>query len=189
MALIAADQLATRYTVDEYEALANDPDWEGRRVELIHGVIMVMGPLSEDHEAAVDHLHYWLIDNVDREQFVVRRSSAIRTSDSEPQPDVMVVPRAGRGGGALPRESALVVEVAVASKRHDTVVKPDIYAEGVAEYWVVDLPAQTVIVHREPGPDGYTEITTHTVPETLAPVAAPVTTPLALAELFGTSHA
>jgi Uma2 family endonuclease len=49
--------------------------------------------------------------------------------------------------------------VAESSLAYDRSTKMRLYAEaGVPEYWVVDCTAETVEVHRGPGPDGYREV-------------------------------
>lgn len=183
MALIDLSEVATRYTVDEYEALACDPEWGGRRVELIHGVIVEMSPSSELHELTVERLLRWAFRNFDESLYSIRANSPLRVGDSEPQPDILVL-GLDRPHGSLPSAAALVIEVAVSSIRRDTLVKPDIYAEAVAEYWVVEPEPRTVTVHRDPGPDGYRQVSTHGVDEMLAPREIQVLQPIALDDLF-----
>ena len=52
-----------------------------------------------------------------------------------------------------------MIEVAETSLAYDRSTKLRLYAEaGIPEYWVVDCTAETVEVHRGPGPDGYREV-------------------------------
>ena len=44
---------------------------------------------------------------------------------------------------------------------------------GVPELWVVDLPGDGVVVHREPTADGYASVRTLARGETIAPFAFP----------------
>lgn len=61
-----------------------------------------------------------------------------------------------------PTIAVLVVEVARSSLATDLEAKPQIYAAaGVAEYWVVDLDARVVHVHRGRRDDGYAEVSLH----------------------------
>lgn len=46
-----------------------------------------------------------------------------------------------------------MIEVALSPKERDLELKPDLYAGAVEEYWVVDLQARHVVVHRD-GADG-----------------------------------
>jgi Uma2 family endonuclease len=53
----------------------------------------------------------------------------------------------------------LVIEVSVSSLRRDLVRKPSLYAaSGVDEYWVIDLDGRRVVIHRDPGSDGYADV-------------------------------
>ena len=82
--------------------------------------------------------------------------------DTEPEPDLTVlghrdVPYKEREAWA--EDVLLVIEVAESSLAYDRSPKMRLYAEaGVPEYWVVDCTAETVEVHRGPGPDGYREV-------------------------------
>jgi Uma2 family endonuclease len=56
-------------------------------------------------------------------------------------------------------DALLVIEVADTSLAYDRSTKRRLYAEaGIPEYWVVDCAAETVEVHRGPGPDGYRDV-------------------------------
>ena len=56
----------------------------------------------------------------------------------------------------------------------DREVKAPLYAEhGVPEYWLVDIPAATIEVYREPSEEGYRSMARATRGETLHPVSLP----------------
>jgi Uma2 family endonuclease len=58
-----------------------------------------------------------------------------------------------------PAEVALVVEVADTSLAYDRDRKLPVYAgTGIPEAWLVDLNADKIEVHSEPGPGGYGRI-------------------------------
>jgi Uma2 family endonuclease len=68
----------------------------------------------------------------------------------------------------------LLIEVADSSLAYDRSTKLRLYAEtGIPEYWVVDCTAETVEVHRDPGPDGYRDVRLVAGAATLAPQAFP----------------
>ena len=82
----------------------------------------------------------------------------IAPDDSEPEPDVAVVPL-GDPHRAHPDAAHLVIEVARTSQRYDRETKGPLYAEmGVPEYWLVDVEAQGIEVHTEPRPEGYAKV-------------------------------
>jgi len=74
---------------------------------------------------------------------------------SEPEPDLALT-EAEPSFDHHFRTAVLAVEVAVTSHKKDRETKALIYARvGVPTYWLVDVPAETVEVRTEPGPDGY----------------------------------
>jgi Uma2 family endonuclease len=79
----------------------------------------------------------------------------------------------------------LVIEVADASLAADQRVKMPMYARaGLPEAWIIDLQHDLVLVHRDPGPDGYRLVTTARRGERLAPLAFP-NRELTIDELLG----
>ena len=72
--------------------------------------------------------------------------------------DVLVIDPLPRG--TLPSSALLVVEVAQTSLARDHDKARDCAAADVSEYWIVDLLARTVIVHRGPLSGAYQEVTT-----------------------------
>ena len=91
-----------------------------------------------------------------RGRFWVRVQDVILTPDEGwRSPDLLVVPREDeeRADRAL-----LVVEVANTSRGRDD-QKAAVYAEvGVAEYWIVDVDRDEVLVHREPRDNAYASV-------------------------------
>ena len=71
---------------------------------------------------------------------------------SEPEPDVVVVPGQPRDyRDAHPSQPVLVVEVADTSLALDRLRKGGLYARaGVADYWVLNLIDEVLEVSREP---------------------------------------
>ncbi len=47
------------------------------------------------------------------------------------------------------------MEVSDSSLRYDRIEKASLYARsGIPDYWVLDLNARVLLVHRQPAPDG-----------------------------------
>ena len=97
------------------------------------------------------------------------------SGDSEPEPDLAVVP-----GDALdyldahPSGALLVVEVSDDSLHRDRTVKQRLYARcGIPEYRIVALPDARLEVYRRPAGDGYRDAGFLRAGETIAPLAAP----------------
>jgi Uma2 family endonuclease len=76
-------------------------------------------------------------------------------NDSEPEPDVVVVPGHHRDyRDAHPSHVALLVEVADSSLVFDREEKACLYARaGVRDYWIVNLIERALEIYREPAPD------------------------------------
>jgi Uma2 family endonuclease len=75
--------------------------------------------------------------------------------ESEPEPDVAVVPGSFRDYVAgHPSRPVLVVEISESSLALDRDHKGSLYARaGVTDYWIVNLAEQTLEVHRDPEAD------------------------------------
>jgi len=72
------------------------------------------------------------------------------TDDSEPEPDVAIVPKASYDT-AHPDRAMLVIEVADSSLEYERDTKGSLYAaSGVPGYWVIDVAGRAVEVYREP---------------------------------------
>ena len=107
------------------------------------------------------------------------QSPLVASDESEPEPDLAVVPD-GTYKTGHPEHAHLVIEVALSSTKKDRLVKAPLYARsGFTEYWLVDVTAQAVEVYRGPAADGYQSMTVHGAGETLTLQAFPhVTVPV-----------
>ena len=97
-------------------------------------------------------------------------------STNEPQPDVIVLNRSFRtlSGRPTPAHVSLVAEVSDTSLSFDLKVKARLYARaGIAEYWVVDLNARRVIVHRRPEGGRYLDVVAYLADEMVETLGAP----------------
>lgn len=144
-----------RWTRLEYERLVDAGIFRpGERLELLAGHLVVREPQGSLYATAVG-----LAEGSLRACFgpgwVVRVQMPIALDDeSEPEPDVAVVPGARRDYElAHPSRPALLVEVAEASLDGDRGPKAGLYARaGVHDYWIVNLVDRVLEVHRAPAP-------------------------------------
>jgi Uma2 family endonuclease len=102
---------------------------------------------------------------------------------SEPQPDFALLRRPWQGHPdehPRPPDVYLLVEVADSSLDFDLGAKLELYARsGIREFWVVDLTANRVLVHRRPSDGGYGSIVSLDMAGTLQVEALPgVTIPV-----------
>ncbi len=178
MATLATPVTHHKFTVDEYYRMAEAGILvRGQRVELIEGEIVDMAPIGNRHAACVDRLAHDLILGL-RDRAIVRVQGPLRLHEySEPEPDLTVLRAradfyASRHPG--PDDTLLVIEVADTSERYDRLVKVPLYARaGIPEVWLVDLPAGSVTVYRDPGPSGYARAVQASGDDALSPLAFP----------------
>ena len=72
-----------------------------------------------------------------------------------------------------PSDLLLVVEVAATTQVYDLGAKAALYAKaGIVDYWVLDLVAMRIVVHREPMGERYESIIAYGADEPVAPLAA-----------------
>ncbi len=140
---------------------------EHDRVELVEGVLLEMVPIGAEHEDALDWLNNHFARSGGR-SWRVRVQSTLLVSGGYLLPDLLIVDPPARG--TLPSTAHLVVEVAQSSRARDHEKASAYAAADVTEYWIVDLPARVIIVHRGPRAGTYQEITTHGDGATIKPL-------------------
>jgi Uma2 family endonuclease len=144
-----------RWTRAEYDRLVNLGVLHGKPVELVGGQLVVAEPQGSYHASALgaagDALRAVLPQG-----WLVRIQMPVALDDeSEPEPDLAVVPGAWANyRTGHPSRPALVVEVAESSLAFDREDKGSLYARGgVRDYWIVNLVDRALEVYRDPGPD------------------------------------
>ncbi len=150
---------ATRlWTRDEYHSMAEMGLFEGQRVQLVCGEVVVMSPQKHPHAFATSVLADALREIVD-DGFWVREQLPLRLGESsEPEPDVAVVAGRPRDFTDHPSTAVLVVEVADTSLAFDRREKAALYAAvDIPEYWIVNLAERCIEVHRRPVEDAYSD--------------------------------
>lgn len=128
-----------------------------------------------------------------RDVAATRCQDAIALDDeSEPEPDVVVVPSAHTDyRDRHPERTAVVIEVPDSSLAFDRREKGSLYARGgVQDYWIVNLVDRVLEVYRDPVPDStavygahYRSVVRFTPPEIVALLALP-TVRIAVADLL-----
>jgi hypothetical protein len=143
-----------RFTVEEYHRLIEiGLISENDRVELIRGWIVTKMGINPPHNNGVTALME-LLQALQIPDTTIRVQQPITTSDSEPEPDVVLA----SGLRALfktrnpkPPECIIVAEVADSSLHEDQTTKLELYAGAkVAVYWIINLIDRRVEVYTEP---------------------------------------
>ena len=146
---------------------------EDERVELLFGYLVAMSPIGARHAATVNRLTRLLVTAIGDRGVVCIQNPLALSDDSEPQPDVAVVPP-GDYDEALPTEALLVIEVADSSLETDRTDKARLYATaGVPEYWVVNLIDRVVEVSTVPHGALYSHTATYRAQDAIRLVRFP----------------
>ncbi len=169
---VALDELY-RMSTDQYHRLAEAGLAEDfPHCELIDGVLVRKDMKSAEHENAIAWLMRWLMFGVDQARFEVRVGSSLTLTESEPEPDLTVIAREA-SRPYHPGTAALAIEVSWSSLRRDLNRKAQLYAEaGIDEYWVFDVQARRIVVHRTPSAACYGEVREVRAGERIAGVQA-----------------
>jgi Uma2 family endonuclease len=162
---MAVEMAATRrrFTRAEYHRMGEVGILrEDDRVELIRGEIVEMSPPGRRHRAFVGNLSQLLVMRLSGRAVVWTQNPIVLTDDSEPQPDLAVLRQrtvSYKDREADAEDVFALIEVADSSLAYDRTTKMRLYAEsGIPEYWIVDCTAETIEIYRNPGPDGYRDV-------------------------------
>lgn len=165
-----------RWTCAEFHRFGDMGVFEGCRAMLIDGVILEEGPMNPPHAVTLG-----LVEEAVRTAFgpgwwLRNQSPLMLGLDTDPQPDLAVVPGRPRDYTGHPKTAALVVEVADSSFDFDTNEKRLLYARaGIRDYWVVDINGRRLLVYRDPSGGDYATQQTFGPADSLMPLAVPTT--------------
>jgi Uma2 family endonuclease len=143
-----------RLSVAQYEKMAEVGILKsGERVELIEGLLLEKMTQHPPHAVTLDCAQELLRPLLPGE-WRLREQKPVRLADSEPEPDLVVVPRPiGRYAQEHPRPAdiALVIEVADSSLAEDRDEKQRVYARArLPLYWIINIVHFQVEVYSQP---------------------------------------
>lgn len=157
----------------EYDQMVELGWFADEKVELLDGLLVSMSPSGAPHMEVIDRLNELLVLALKQRARVRVQGSFAAAEDSQPEPDVALIPRDDHSR-AHPSKAYLVVEVSDSSLSKDRHVKSAIYsANGVPEYWIVNLVDDLIEVRTEPGDGGYARVTPYRRGERIALSAFP----------------
>jgi Uma2 family endonuclease len=147
-----------RFTRDQYRAMAEHGFFDGRNVCLLHGEVIELAAMKEPHACGVSLVVDALRGVIPSGYYVRFQMPLDVNSSSDPEPDVCVVAghaRTYRDSPTAPpaADALIVVEVAHTTLDQDITTKAEVYATaGIADYWVVDVEHNRLLVFRDPQP-------------------------------------
>lgn len=171
--------------MDEFERLADLGFFEPEeRLELLEGTIVQKMTQHEPHIRSL-LLTYEALRRVFGVGYVIRTQAPLRLGlKNRPEPDIAVVKGTLRDPVETPDQAILVVEIADSTLSGDRGLKAAIYAaNGIEDYWIVNLPERIVEVYRtlipmsnQPTGFGYQSVNRFTPGLLISPLAAPLST-------------
>jgi Uma2 family endonuclease len=182
---IAGAPRPVKWTDSDFYRMENLPSLQGQKSMLIDGEILVMPPPSE--LSAISHtlVDNWLRVVFPATQFTVRTQLGMFFGiNTDPVPDLAVVPGPPRAHTGRPQTALLVVEIADTSLAYDTGDKANLYAAaGITDYWVIGVNDRRLHLFRDPQPDAaakygakYKDARVLTSADTISPLAAATST-------------
>ena len=177
---VPTDPPRKRWTRAECTTLEASGLWDQERLELVQGELICKMGKKRPHVNALVAVQAWLVRTFG-EQFVNPEAPIdVAPEDNptnEPEPDLVVLAKPSRefrDANPRPADLRLVVEISDSTLGFDLTAKAELYARGgIVEYWVVDVAARRLIVHRDPREGLYRSVTAYGDQETAAPLALP----------------
>ena len=175
-----AGPLRKSWTRHELEAIESAGLLHDQDLELIEGELILKMGKKRPHTIAVSLLLKYLAsifspDHVQQEAPIDVHPEDNPTSEPEPDLIVLKLPQTHyRMGNPRSSDLHLVCEVSDSTLAFDLSTKAQLYARaGIMEYWVLDIPSQRLVVHREADASGYQSIQAYQALECVTPLAAP----------------
>jgi Uma2 family endonuclease len=167
----------------EYDKLVELGYFRRERVELVFGTVVKMSPIGDEHRESTYRVRRYIERQLGERAVVYDQGSFAATDDSQPEPDVFIVPNDDYWH-KRPDHAYLIVEVAQSSLRWDRDIKSLLYGiSQVDEYWIVNLVENVVEVYRDRVDGTFRTRTTHGRGETIAMRAFPDVT-IAVSEIL-----
>lgn len=154
------------------------------KVEVIDGVIVAMSPAYTPHSAALVRLSAFFFERLG-ERFLITADQLVLFGDHDMRaPDIAIFDKTMNKREPEGTDLRFALEIAEGSVRYDLGDKARFYAaHGLPEYWVVDLENRRLVMHREPGPEGYGAVREQTWTEAARPMIAD-DVPVVLSEIL-----
>ncbi len=169
-----------RWTRTECQSLESTGLWDRDRFELIDGELITKLPKNRPHIIVLMLVGEWLAHVFG--SFHLNKEGPIDVAPednptSEPEPDLAVLGNDGRtylDSSPPAAEVRLLIEISDSTIGFDLGPKARLYSRaGIADYWVVDIQARRIIVHRSPEGGVYSQVVAYEEGESVSPLVAP----------------
>lgn len=164
MATVTANPATTeptpyRFTAEEYHKLAEVGILTSDdRVELIEGEIIVKPPVGDPHVNAVDRLNEVFVLAVAGKARVSVQNPVRLSTNSEPEPDLLILRRESFGRAGRTEDVLVLVEVSDTTLRYDRDRKLPLYARHAIPHVLnVEMTSGAVVHYFEPHEGRYRE--------------------------------
>jgi Uma2 family endonuclease len=159
-------------SVEAYHALG-EASLIPKQTELLYGFVYHKMPKSPFHTLLLLRL-LRMLQRILPAGWHVRPEQPLTLADSEPEPDLAVVPGLEDDfGKAHPTTAELVIEICVSSYDYDRSKLRAYATAGVKEWWLVLAPEKQIEVHRQPQGEQFAEHAIHGPGGTLTSAAVP----------------
>ena len=150
-----------KWSIAEWHELINSGLLAGKKVELLEGEIVQMSPEGIPHSYTQQSVSDYLRELI-RGKAHIRDAHPITLDNSEPEPDIAIVclpVSTYAQHHPYPQDIYWLIEVSNRTLTKDLEQKTITYARnGIAEYWVIDLQNNKLVVHTNPQGDRYCQI-------------------------------
>ena len=162
-------RVSARFSVAQFDAMIDAgvfSEETDRQIQLLNGEIVIMTPPNPMHDDVVGLLSAWAFGELHRSQenveVRVQLSMDLAKQNSVVLPDLMfVAPRSYSTRRPTASDTRLLMEVSDTTLVYDLGDKMRMYAaENVVEYWVIDIPHRSLIVHLDPAAGRYRSVQT-----------------------------
>lgn len=162
-------RVPARFSVVQFDAMIDAgvfSEETDRQIQLLNGEIVIMTPPNPLHDDVVGLLSAWAFGELHRSQenveVRVQLSMDLAKQNSVVLPDLMfVAPRSYSARRPTASDTRLLIEVSDTTLVYDLGDKMRMYAaENVVEYWVIDIPHRSLIVHLDPATGRYRSVQT-----------------------------
>jgi Uma2 family endonuclease len=177
---VPTDPPRKRWTRSECATLEETGLWDRLRLELVGGELISKMGKNRPHVNALIVLQAWLVQVFGVQYVNPETPIDVAPEDNptnEPQPDLIVLARPSREfqeSNPRPEDLRLVVEISDSTLGFDLTTKAALCARaGIVEYWVLDIQARRLVVHRDPKGGLYRLVTVYSARESVGPMASP----------------